>query len=323
VKNYTPPEKLIGQLGTEILRLWVAAEDYRNDIRFSSEILDRLKETYRKIRNTARFMLGNLYDFNPDTDQVPLAERPELDRWAIGTLQGMVQRLSQAYEEYEFHIFYHALNQFCTITLSSFYLDILKDRLYVSHARSPERRAAQTTLYEILLALTPLMAPVLSFTAEEIFDHLPRSKTKPESVYLCDLPEKNAPLVDRNLMEVFEKITAVRQEVLKALEDARKNKIIGHPLEAQIRLCAEGELQKFLQKYGSFWAECFIVSQVVIVFEMDQPDHEGENLKGLKIQVRKAEGNKCERCWTRSITVGRNKLHPTLCDRCVKVLEQK
>jgi isoleucyl-tRNA synthetase len=124
-------------------------------------------------------------------------------------------------------------------------------------------------------------------------------------------------------MEVFEKITAVRQEVLKALEDARKNKIIGHPLEAQIRLCAEGELQKFLQKYGSFWAECFIVSQVVIVFEMDQPDHEGENLKGLKIQVRKAEGNKCERCWTRSITVGRNKLHPTLCDRCVKVLEQK
>ncbi len=320
-KNYTPPEKIINSLGCEILRLWVAAEDYRNDIRFSSEIMDRLKETYRKIRNTARFMLGNLYDFDPAVHAVPLQERPMLDRWAISELQDTIGRLREAYDNYEFHIIYHTLNNFCTVTLSSFYLDILKDRLYVSKATSPERRSAQTTIYEILYALLPLMAPILSFSAEEIYQYLPASQHKNPSVFLDSLPQEEAEKKDTVLQDTFQQIEVIRQEVLKALEIARQKKVIGHPLEAQIRISAEDETRKFLQKFDiSFWTECFIVSQVVVVYDLENPTLVSENVPGLKIEVKKAEGQKCERCWVRSITVGKNQVHPTLCSRCVKVL---
>jgi len=319
-QNYTPPDKIINSLGAEILRLWVAAEDYRNDIRVSKEIIDRLTETYRKIRNTCRFLLGNLYDFKPDEQYVPLAERPELDRWAIGSLQELTQKVTQAYEGYEFHVIYHALNQFCTVTLSAFYLDILKDRLYISHAKSPKRRAAQSTLYDILLALTPMMAPILSFTAEEVYQFITVSAKKRESVYLSDFPKFQAEQIDVDLMARFEKVIALLQEVLKALEKARQDKVIGHSLEAQVLLAAEGEWKKFIQDNAAFWAECFIVSQVVQVYEIDQPTLIAASLEGLKVQIKKAEGEKCERCWMRSITVGKSPTHPKSCDRCVKVL---
>jgi len=319
-QNYTPPDKIINSLGAEILRLWVAAEDYRNDIRVSSEIIDRLTETYRKIRNTCRFLLGNLYDFEPDSHYVPVSERPDLDRWAMGTLQDLIQRVMSAYENFEFHLIYHALNQFCTVTLSSFYLDILKDRLYISHAKSPKRRAAQSTLYDILNAMTPMMAPILSFTAEEVQQYLKASVNKRESVFLTDFPKFDPSAVDAELTARFEKIGELRQEVLKALEKARQDKVIGHSLEAQVVLAAEGEWKKFIQDHANFWAECFIVSQVVQAYEIDQPTATSTQIEGLKIQIKKAEGEKCERCWMRSITVGKSPAHPHLCDRCVKVL---
>jgi isoleucyl-tRNA synthetase len=319
-KNYSPPDQIINKLGAEILRLWVAAEDYRNDIRFSSEILDRLIETYRKIRNTCRFLLGNLYDFDPQKHGVEIGKREEIDRWAMAILQEMMERVDKAYGDYEFHVIYHTLNHFCTVTLSSFYLDILKDRLYTSKATSHERRAAQSTLYDILIALTTLMAPILSFTAEEVYQYLPAVGRQQESVFLTDLPLANPTLLDRALLERFDKIMLVRQEVLRALEKARQEKIIGHSLEAQVRLVAEGDWQKFLQHYANFWAECFIVSQVVVVYELASPTLTTDLVQGLKIEVSKAEGEKCERCWKRSITVGKNTTHPTLCDRCVKVI---
>lgn len=319
-KNYAAPEKIINQLGAEILRLWVAAEDYRNDIRFSSEILDRLTETYRKIRNTCRFLLGNLYDFDPDQDWVPVAERSELDRWAISTLQDLIERSSQAYESYEFHVIYHLLNQYCTVTLSSFYLDIIKDRLYISKANASKRRAAQSTLYDILKALTPLMAPILSFTAEEVHRYTHPSQDKKESVYLEDFPKVDPELIDSELVQHFEKVIQIRQEVLKALETARQDKIIGHSLEAQVLITAGEDWQKFLQEQASLWAEYFIVSQVVVVYEVKEATLTSQNIPGLKIEVRKAEGEKCHRCWIRSITVGKSEQHPALCDRCVKVL---
>jgi len=319
-KNYTPPDQIINKLGAEILRLWVAAEDYRNDIRVSSEIIDRLTETYRKIRNTCRFLLGNLYDFNPDSHAVALGDRPELDRWAVAVTQEMLERINQAYEQFEFHVIYHTLNHFCTVTLSSFYLDILKDRLYTTKAASPERRAAQATLHDILSALTVVMAPILSFTAEEVHRYLPRSAQSAESVFLGDWPKARPEQIDRELLDRFEKILLVRQEVLKALEKARQDKIIGHSLDAQVRLAAEGEWQAFLKHHSSFWADCFIVSQVVLVYEMENPTLATELIEGLKIEVVKAEGEKCERCWKWSITVGKNAAHPKLCDRCVKAI---
>ncbi|MCE9626002.1 MAG: isoleucine--tRNA ligase [Deltaproteobacteria bacterium] len=319
-KNYTPPEDLINKLGAEVLRLWVAAEDYRNDIRYSNEILDRLVETYRKIRNTCRFLLGNLYDFNPDQDTVPVSERPELDRWAVASLQEFIQRVTQSYENFEFHVIYHSLNQYCTVTLSAFYLDILKDRLYTSKAEGRERRAAQSTVFEILTAMTRLMAPILSFTADEVYQHTPAHSAKAESVFLSDLPVANESLIDKALLERFEKIDQIRQEVLKALEKARQEKVIGHSLEAQVRLSAEGEWKKFLQEYLQFWSHYFIVSQVVVAPELDNPTWTSQAIEGLKVEVKKAEGEKCGRCWTRSITVGKNPAHPALCDRCGKVL---
>jgi len=319
-KNYTPPEQVLNKLGAEVLRLWVAAEDYRNDIRFSTEILDRLVETYRKIRNTCRFLLGNLYDFQPEADWVKPAERVEIDRWALAALQEFIQRVTQAYEDYEFHVIYHSLNQFCTVTLSAFYLDILKDRLYTAKAAGRERRSAQSTIYDILRAITGLMAPILSFTAEEVHRHTPDYPGKAESVFLSDLPKADEALLDTALLERFDKIDQVRQEVLKALEKARQEKVIGHSLEAQVRISAEGEWKKLLQENLQNWAHYFIVSQVVVAPEVEQPTWTGAGIEGLRIEVKKAEGEKCGRCWTRSITVGKNAAHPALCDRCSKVL---
>ncbi len=321
-KNYTPPQDLIHKLGAEILRLWVAAEDYRNDIRFSSEILDRLVETYRKIRNTCRFLLGNLYDFQPEKDYVDPKERLEIDRWVLAALQQLIERTNEAFESFEFHIIYHAINQFCTVTLSSFYLDILKDRLYTSFPSSQERRAAQSSLWDIIQSLTILMSPILSFTADEVHQYLPAHSKKTSSVFLSDFPAHNPSLWDEELVERFEKIEQIRQEVLKALEKARQEKVIGHSLDAQVRISAGENWQKFLQSYNMFWPQCFIVSQVIVVYELEKPTYTSTTIEGLKIEVRKAEGTKCDRCWNYSITVGKNEQYPTLCERCSKVMAQ-
>ncbi|NTV41820.1 MAG: isoleucine--tRNA ligase, partial [Syntrophobacteraceae bacterium] len=239
--NVIAPAEIIKQYGAEILRLWVSAEDYRDDIRISPDILKRLSEAYRRIRNTCRFLLGNVHDFDPKKNRVAYEEMEELDRFALHQLQDLVQRVRQAYDRFEFHKVYHALHNYCVVDLSSFYLDILKDRLYVSSAGSPGRRSAQTALYEILSALLRLMAPILSFTAEEGWWHLPDQPSA--TIHLEDLPEPKPLFRNGELSQRWEKLLLLRSEVLRALEIARQAKIIGHPLDAVVRLSLPLDLQ--------------------------------------------------------------------------------
>ncbi|MBF0492122.1 MAG: isoleucine--tRNA ligase [Deltaproteobacteria bacterium] len=319
-KNYTPPENLIKKMGAEILRLWVAAEDYRGDIRVSDEIISRLTETYRKIRNTLRYLLGNLYDFNPAKDAVPYERLQELDHWALDAYARLTKKLKAAYESFEFHQIYHALNQFCTVELSSFYLDILKDRLYTYGPQGPERRAAQTVLFQLVKGISLWMAPLLSFTAEETWTYIAAFEGKTESVFWMPLEEAPAAWIQEELSLKYTKIRAIREEALKALELARKDKVIGSSLEAQVRLSAEGETLKLLKAYEKQWATLLIVSQALVVYEIENPNHQNENLGELQIQVVLAEGKKCERCWTYSTTVGKQAARPEVCDRCFKAL---
>ena len=232
--NVIAPEEIIRQYGAEILRLWVSAEDYRDDIRISPDILKRLSEAYRRIRNTCRFLLGNLGDFDPPADAVPYHEMDELDRFALLQLQDLIKRIRSAYDRFEFHRVYHALHNYCVVDLSAFYLDILKDRLYVSATGSKARRSAQTALYQILTTVLKLMAPVLSFTAEEAWWHLPHRPS--ETIHLESFPEVDATLGDDALNQRWQTILALRSDVTRALEGARQAKVIGHPLDAMVKL---------------------------------------------------------------------------------------
>jgi len=236
-----------------------------------------------------------------------------LDRWALHRLQKTIGRILKAYERFEFHIVFHTLNNFCSVDLSAFYLDILKDRVYTSRAVSLERRSAQTATFEILLALTQLMAPVLSFTAEEIWQHLPPDQGRAESVHLTGFPGVNEQYVNEELAEKWERILAVREQVSKALEVARNEKLIGHPLDARVDIDASPEMMELLEPLSGELKGVFIVSQVHL--------KEDPNIKGVEVQVRSAEGRKCERCWNYDTDVGTDKRHPSLCQRCLAVIE--
>jgi isoleucyl-tRNA synthetase len=319
--NVIAPEQIIKSHGAEVLRLWVAAEDYRDDIRISPEILSRLTEAYRRVRNTARFLLGNLHDFDPKADGVEYSRLPEIDRFALHRLQGLVARLRRAYERFEFHAVYHGLHNFCVVDMSSFYLDVLKDRLYTSPARSEARRCAQTVLYEVLQGLVRVMAPVLSFTAEEVWGYLPGEKEA--SVHLAALPEVREEFLDDALAERWNKLLEVRSEVLKPLEAARKEKVIGHPLEAEVVIYPGEPLVGLLAPYEAQLATLFIVSQAAL--STDEPPataYRSELLPQLAVEVRKAAGAKCERCWMRLPSVGEAPEAPGLCARCRDALRQ-
>jgi isoleucyl-tRNA synthetase len=316
--NVVAPEALTNKYGADILRLWVSAADYRDDMRISQEILDRLLESYRRIRNTARFLVGNLYDFAPDTDRVPVAEMPELDRWALHRTHALIARCREAYDNYEFHLVYHSLNNFCVVDLSALYLDIVKDRLYCSAPASRERRAAQTVQWVILDALARLMAPILSFTAEEIWTHVPAQRDKTESVFLAGFPALDAVATDEALAARWDRLLDVRAAVTKALEDARKSGQIGHSLDARVQLAASDGLHPALAEMSRDLPALFIVSQVELV-----PDLAGEPsslLRDLKVRIESARGGKCERCWNFSEAVGSSAEHPGLCDRCQRVV---
>lgn len=319
--NVIVPEEVINRYGAEILRLWVAAEDYRNDIRISEEILSRLSEAYRRIRNTCRFLLGNLYDFNPEQDMVSQDKMLEIDRWILLRLQKLINRLREAYANFEFHIVFHSLHNFCIVDLSSLYLDILKDRLYVSPPFSLQRRAAQTAFYKILDALVRLMAPILSFTAEEIWQLMPKAQEKAESVHLCLLPEVDNAYLDQNLERKWHLLLQVRGEVSKALEIARKNKLIGNSLEAAVTLSSPGDLLSFLKQNEGQLKDLFIVSQVIIT-DAPLPDaFVSQEIAGLYILVTRAAGKKCERCWVFDPETGKGPKYPSVCPRCHQVLE--
>jgi isoleucyl-tRNA synthetase len=316
--NVVAPQDVIKQSGAEVLRLWVAAQDYREDLRISQEILNHLVEAYRKIRNTCRFLLSNLYDFDPTVHRVPYERLPELDRWALLRLGEVIPRVKRGYEEFEFHTIFHALNNFCAVDLSAIYLDILKDRLYTFHRDSPLRRSSQTVLFDALVALTKLMAPILSFTADEIWRMLPdavRRGAETCSVHLVSFPEPDPKWQDTELAQRWERLLQVREAVLAALEEKRRGKLIGSSLEARIVIDANPDRYELLRRYVQDLPTIFIVSDV----EFRQVHNLPLN-PDFTVRVEKATGNKCERCWNYRAAVGTFPDHPTLCDRCVEAI---
>jgi isoleucyl-tRNA synthetase len=315
VGNVVAPEDVIKKYGAEVLRLWVAAQDYRDDIRISQEILTRLSEAYRRIRNTCRYILGNINDFDPARDSVPFDRMPEIDRWALHQLELLKEKVFRAYEESEFHVLYHAVNSFCTVEMSAFYLDILKDRVYTSRTESLERRSAQTAMYQILEALVKLTAPVLSFTADEVWRYMP--KQAEESVHLSLFPPLKPEHKDDPLVERWEKIMRVRSEVSKALELARVQKVIGHSLDAAVAISAPAELLAFLKGYAGELSGIFIVSKVQLVESLAGEAYTAEGVEGLQIAVTAAPGAKCERCWCYDEAIGADAEHPTICPKCL------
>lgn len=319
--NGIAPQDIIKQYGADILRLWVASSDYHADIRISKDILKQLSDNYRKIRNTARFCLGNLYDFDPDKDMLPNEELEELDKYALMKLDEVIDTARKGYEIYEYHTAAHAIHNFCVVDMSNFYFDVLKDRLYTSVSTSKTRRAAQTVLYKILDSLTLLLTPILAFTADEIWRFMPHDKSRnPESPLFNEIPNADFINTDSSFMEKWDKIHKVRVDVQKALELARNEKKIGKSLEAHIVLGAEGELYDFLKSVETALPEIFITSGVTVTNEKQPFDGEVE---GLSVGVEPANGEKCERCWKFSETVGSDENHPHLCAHCAAVLAEE
>ncbi len=323
IGNVISPSEVINNYGAEILRLWVSASDYREDIRISDNILKQLTDAYRRIRNTCRFMLGNLYDFTPENDSVVYESMPEIDRFALHKLQLLIEKGRKAYEAYEFHVIYHALYNYCTLDLSAFYLDILKDRLYTSPPQSTARKSAQTVLYATVDAIARLMAPILPFTSDEIWQFMPSGDGRTRSIHLALLPEATAEWTDDALAKRWEYLLKVRGEVTKSLESARAEKRIGHPLDAAVTLSAGGELYDALEPFADDLRSLLIVSQASLVRDQAlDTAFRSEEPGGLAIQVTSASGEKCERCWVHDPTVGSYNEQPTICHRCKDALDQ-
>jgi isoleucyl-tRNA synthetase len=308
-----PPGDVIKRHGAELLRLWVAAEDYRGDVPVSEEIFGQLVDAYRRLRNTARFLLSNLYDFDPARDARPYASLPELDRWALHRTHALARRVRAAYEAYEFHLVYHALNNFCSVDLSALYLDVRKDRLYCERPDGPERRATQTVLHAMLDATVRLMAPVLSFTADEVWSFLPAATEA--SVFLAGFGELPATWCDEALASRFEQLLAVRAAVTKSIEEARQAGRLKQGSEARVVLGADGDLGALLASRLGDLPAFFLVAEV----GLDGDGEESAVMPGLRVRVERAAGEKCERCWiTRAL--GIDPRHPRLCERCAAVV---
>ncbi len=321
--NVVDPVDIANRLGAEIVRLWVASVDFREDVHASEELMQRVAENYRKIRNTFRYILGNLHGFDPQRHVVAFEDMEPLDRFALLSAAEMAREVVQWYDEMAFHKIYQRLNQFCVVDLSAFYFDVLKDRLYTFAPDSRARRSAQTAIWRIGEALVRLVAPVMSFTAEEIWQFLPASPNRPESVHLALFPKTEDMLGEKEPKDAnafraeWRSLLAVRDEVLKALEEARKQKVIGSSVEAQVRISGPEEVIGLLERYRTGLKELFIVSRV----ELERAPS-GNGSTPIAVQVSRAPGEKCERCWTYSTHVGEDKLYPRVCERCSAVLAQ-
>ncbi len=320
VGNTVAPQDVIKQYGADIIRLWAASSDYKADIRISKEILKQLSEVYRKIRNTIRYILGNTNDFDYEKDKVQFDQMLELDRWALMHMQLLKKEVKQAYEDYDFHVLYHAIHNFCTVEMSSYYLDILKDRLYAYKADSLERRSAQTAMYEIMVDLVVMLAPVLSFTMEEVWQFMKKTSDMPESVQMMPWPEVKEEYIDPALEKKWEDFIGIRSEITRVLEVARKAKTIGHSLDAKVELYAEGEALAVLKSVEKDLPTLLIVSQAELHEGLTEAG-EATTREDLKVVVKAAEGHKCERCWIYSDTVGKDAEHPTLCARCAEAVK--
>ncbi len=322
--NDVDPVDISSRLGAEVVRLWVASVDFREDVVGSEQLMLRIAENYRKIRNTFRYVLGNLGDFNPKRDSVPFDQLDALDQYMLRQTVEFASDVRRSYEEFAFHKIYHRLNHFCIVDLSAFYFDVLKDRLYISAPRSRGRRSAQTAIWRIGEALVRLLAPIMSFTAEEVWDYLPKAAGRAESVHLALFPSaeeifgdaKNADGDSGKTGEDWATLRSVRDEVLKALEEARNTKLIGTGLEAQITVAASEPVYSVLSRHAEDLRYLFIVSAVNLV------QGSGNGTGGVHVEVKKADGVKCDRCWNYSIHVGEDKEYPTVCERCSVVLKE-
>ncbi len=309
--NVISPQEIIDKKGAEILRLWVASFNYKEDVKLGSEIIERLTEAYRKIRNTWRFMLGNLYDFNPSKDFIPFEKMDQFDLYILEKWRGKAERILEGYKDFEYHSIYHTLYNFFTVDLSALYLDIIKDRLYCSHPESEERRSAQTAIFVILKESLLFFAPILPFTAEEAWEFLPYFEGKEESIFLHTFPKTENLWLNEEKMREWESILEIRVMVLKALEIERNKKTLGNSLEAKVILKYPDGYRELIEKFKEKLPSIFIVSQVEV-----------EAGNELKVEVSRADGEKCQRCWNYSIYVGKDKEFPDLCPRCIEVIKK-
>lgn len=316
IGNVIVPAKIMKQFGADVLRLWVASVDYQGDVRISNDILKQVAEVYRKIRNTLRFLLGNLHDFDPKKDAVKETDLQEVDRYMLVRFQDLLKKVRNSYEEYEFSPIYHAVHNFCTIDLSSFYLDFAKDILYVEPKDHLRRRSIQTVYYEILVGLTKMLSPILSHTADEVWSFIP--DVEEDSVQLTDIPEPRDIEGQDELKAKWDHFMNVRDDVLKALEEARNEKVIGKSLEAKVTIVPKDEATKELLLSMKHLHQYLIVSGAEVADKHD----EATEYEQVKVYVEKHPGEKCQRCWVASETVGKNEKHPELCDRCSSIIEE-
>ncbi|MFZ3265250.1 MAG: isoleucine--tRNA ligase [Terriglobales bacterium] len=325
--NDVDPVDIASRLGGEVVRLWTASVDFREDVVGSEALMQRVGENYKKIRNTFRYILSNLYDFDPKTDAVPFEKMEELDQYVLRQTCDFSTDVKNSYDEFAFHKIYHRVNNFCIVDLSAFYFDVLKDRLYIAAPNSPARRSAQTAIWKIGEALVRLVAPIMTFTSEEVWQYLPGVAGREESVHLAKF------YGDKDILGVlstdhesnlrgdaqerdWNELRAVRDEVLKALEEARNSKLIGTGLEAQVHLTASDSVYSLLKRYEPQLRYLFIVSAVSLT------QGSGNGTGSIQVEVKKADGQKCDRCWNYSTHVGEDKTYPTVCERCSAVLDE-
>jgi len=315
-------ENVVNDLGADVVRLWLSSLNYQDEMRVSEAIIGRSNDSYRKVRNTFRFLLGNLHDFDPTSDRVPYEQLTELDRWALDRLHRLIQDVTRAYDDFAYYKVYHQLYQFCVVEMSSFYFDVLKDRLYTFAADDRARRSSQTALADILMALVKMSAPILVHTAEEVWQALPEGWGDVESVHLAEWPEVDEALMDGDLAERWQRLLAVRDEVNRALEQARNDKLIRSSLEASVRVWVEEEpLAGLLESQAELLPTLFIVSEAALVEEKGDGFVQGVDLPSVWVEVRAASYPKCSRCWNLRPTVGESAEHPALCAHCLKVVE--
>jgi isoleucyl-tRNA synthetase len=321
--NTLYPAEICERWGADLLRLWVASVEYQADVKMSERVMTQLSDAYRKIRNTFRYGLSNLADFDPARDALPNDQLEEMDRWMLERTADLVKKSREWYAGYDFHRVYHAIHDFCVVDLSSFYYDVLKDRLYTKAPKSKSRRSAQTAVWKITGALVRLIAPILVFTAEEIWKYLPKTTGEHESVHMALFSKEQELRADIASKQValWELLSKVRGEVLKALETARNEKKINSGLEAKVLLNAELELKAKLKQYLPLLPGLFIVSQVDFL-TAGTGDYRSDAIPGLEVTIQKADGAKCERCWNYSTHVGENTRYPTVCERCTEALAE-
>jgi isoleucyl-tRNA synthetase len=321
--NDVDPVDISNRFGAEVVRLWVASVDFREDVVGSEKLMQRVAENYREIRNKLfKNALGNLYDFDPQANALPFEQLNPLDQYMLRHTWGLVRDVRKSYDDFAFHKIYHRVNHFCVVDLSAFYFDVIKDRLYTYAPNSPQRRSAQTAVWRICEAMARLLAPILTFTCEEVWQHLPAMANRPDSVHLAEFPSAADVLgtavqeEDAQQLQDWTALLAVREQALKALEEERNSKRIGKSLEAQLTITAADPVYSVLLRYADELRYLFIVSAVTLV----QGSADGTG--GAYIEVKQADGAKCDRCWNYSTHVGEDANYPTVCERCSAVLKE-